>query len=195
MNRSTSLIASTPFTGFTRRALKKLLTDSSDFGAARLDPCELRTVVPYTYTLSERSAELHGRRSGGYDEKCSDAPSILITEKSVSIRERTDPASVQPPFSGRGASSPFPTRAKTCENDLCPGRPMMVVTPENIKKLEKLILAARTIKLWQITKEFQIIKKRVGGILHEHLDMRKSKCPLGTENADTTQQAPTNRSL
>ncbi|GBP21479.1 hypothetical protein EVAR_12080_1 [Eumeta japonica] len=37
-----------------------LLTYSSDFGAARLDPCELRTVVPYTYTLSERSAELHG---------------------------------------------------------------------------------------------------------------------------------------
>ncbi|GBP81770.1 hypothetical protein EVAR_90997_1 [Eumeta japonica] len=36
-----------------------LLTYSSDFGAARLDPCELRTVVPYTYTLSERSAELH----------------------------------------------------------------------------------------------------------------------------------------
>ncbi|GBP24982.1 Pre-piRNA 3'-exonuclease trimmer [Eumeta japonica] len=34
---------------------------SSDFGAARLDPCELRTVVPYTYTLSERSAELHER--------------------------------------------------------------------------------------------------------------------------------------
>ncbi|GBP28068.1 hypothetical protein EVAR_21188_1 [Eumeta japonica] len=26
---------------------------------ARLDPCELRTVVPYTYTLSERSAEVH----------------------------------------------------------------------------------------------------------------------------------------
>ncbi|GBP73610.1 General transcription factor IIE subunit 1 [Eumeta japonica] len=39
---------------------KQLLTYSSDFGAARLDPCELRTVVPYTYTLSERSAELHG---------------------------------------------------------------------------------------------------------------------------------------
>ncbi|GBP56929.1 hypothetical protein EVAR_33986_1 [Eumeta japonica] len=36
-----------------------LLTYSSDFGAARLDPCELRTVVPYTYTLSEPSAELH----------------------------------------------------------------------------------------------------------------------------------------
>ncbi|GBP04267.1 hypothetical protein EVAR_73415_1 [Eumeta japonica] len=42
-----------------------LLTYSSDFGAARLDPCELRTAVPYTHTLSERSAELHGRRSGG----------------------------------------------------------------------------------------------------------------------------------
>ncbi|GBP58859.1 hypothetical protein EVAR_50516_1 [Eumeta japonica] len=38
---------------------KQLLTYSSDFGAARLDSCELRTVVPYTYTLSERSAELH----------------------------------------------------------------------------------------------------------------------------------------
>ncbi|GBP77437.1 hypothetical protein EVAR_50697_1 [Eumeta japonica] len=35
-----------------------LLTYSSDFGAARLDPCELRRVVPYTYTLSERSPEL-----------------------------------------------------------------------------------------------------------------------------------------
>ncbi|GBP94088.1 hypothetical protein EVAR_99530_1 [Eumeta japonica] len=33
------------------------------FRAARLDPCELRTVVPYTYTLSERSAELHGNPS------------------------------------------------------------------------------------------------------------------------------------
>ncbi|GBP73714.1 hypothetical protein EVAR_103176_1 [Eumeta japonica] len=37
----------------------KLLTYSFDFGAARLDPWELHTVVPYTYTLSERSAELH----------------------------------------------------------------------------------------------------------------------------------------
>ncbi|GBP42020.1 hypothetical protein EVAR_95019_1 [Eumeta japonica] len=45
--------------------LLKMLTYSSDFGAARLDPCELYTVVPYTYTLSERSAELHSRRSGG----------------------------------------------------------------------------------------------------------------------------------
>ncbi|GBP46440.1 Aminopeptidase N [Eumeta japonica] len=35
------------------------LTYSSDFEAAHLDPCQRRTVVPYTYTLSDRSAELH----------------------------------------------------------------------------------------------------------------------------------------
>ncbi|GBP68289.1 hypothetical protein EVAR_57615_1 [Eumeta japonica] len=48
-----------------------LLTYLSDFGAARLDPCELRTVVLYTYTLSERSAGLHSRRSGSpsYESK------------------------------------------------------------------------------------------------------------------------------
>ncbi|GBP19650.1 Mariner Mos1 transposase [Eumeta japonica] len=44
---------------------RKLLMYSPDFGAARLDPCELRTVVPYTYTLSERLAELHGIAGGG----------------------------------------------------------------------------------------------------------------------------------
>ncbi|GBP77256.1 DNA fragmentation factor subunit beta [Eumeta japonica] len=40
------------------------LSSSSDFGAARLDPCELHTVVPYTYTLSEHSAELHAQARG-----------------------------------------------------------------------------------------------------------------------------------
>ncbi|GBP97711.1 hypothetical protein EVAR_101202_1 [Eumeta japonica] len=40
-----------------------MLTYSSDFGAARLDPCELRTIVPYTYTLSGRSAELHAPKN------------------------------------------------------------------------------------------------------------------------------------
>ncbi|GBP45233.1 hypothetical protein EVAR_28981_1 [Eumeta japonica] len=48
----------------TSKSSFKLLTYSSDFGAARLDPCELRTVVPYTYTLSERSAELHATPHG-----------------------------------------------------------------------------------------------------------------------------------
>ncbi|GBP77014.1 hypothetical protein EVAR_49575_1 [Eumeta japonica] len=42
-----------------------LLTYSSNFGAARLDPCELRTVVPYTYTLSECSASYMAGGVGG----------------------------------------------------------------------------------------------------------------------------------
>ncbi|GBP36708.1 hypothetical protein EVAR_24710_1 [Eumeta japonica] len=41
-----------------------LLTYSSDFGAARLDPCELRSRT-ISYTLSERSATQRCRRSGG----------------------------------------------------------------------------------------------------------------------------------
>ncbi|GBP53412.1 hypothetical protein EVAR_48164_1 [Eumeta japonica] len=45
---------------------KWLLTYSTDFGTAYLDPSELRTVVQYTYTLSERLAELHGRQSGDF---------------------------------------------------------------------------------------------------------------------------------
>ncbi|GBP45087.1 hypothetical protein EVAR_33192_1 [Eumeta japonica] len=46
-----------------------LLTYSSDFGAAHLYPCELRTVVPYTYTHVKRTlgratwcGYLHGSR-------------------------------------------------------------------------------------------------------------------------------------
>ncbi|GBP26973.1 hypothetical protein EVAR_95759_1 [Eumeta japonica] len=54
----------------------KLLTYSSDFGAARLDACELPTVVPYTYTLSERSAELHGLNVWNQVEKKNDQYSI-----------------------------------------------------------------------------------------------------------------------
>ncbi|GBP74822.1 hypothetical protein EVAR_55092_1 [Eumeta japonica] len=46
-----------------KKPCNELLTYSSDFGEARLNPSELRTVVPYTYTLRERSAELHDRRS------------------------------------------------------------------------------------------------------------------------------------
>ncbi|GBP30994.1 hypothetical protein EVAR_81892_1 [Eumeta japonica] len=57
---STSPVALTHGADRIARSRRHLLTYSSDFGAARFDPCELRTVVPYTYTLSERSAELHG---------------------------------------------------------------------------------------------------------------------------------------
>ncbi|GBP65691.1 Histone-lysine N-methyltransferase SETMAR [Eumeta japonica] len=39
--------------------------------------------------------------------------------------------------------------------------------------LEKLVLADRRIKLWQIAEELQISKERVGEIIHEHMNMRK----------------------
>ncbi|GBP93898.1 hypothetical protein EVAR_90898_1 [Eumeta japonica] len=41
-------------------------------------------------------------------------------------------------------------------------------------KIEKLVLADRRIKLWQIAEELQISKERVGEIIHEHMNMRKS---------------------
>ncbi|GBP32132.1 hypothetical protein EVAR_80899_1 [Eumeta japonica] len=43
----------------------------------------------------------------------------------------------------------------------------------NVRKIEKLVLADRTIKLWQIAEELQISKERVGEITHEHMNMRK----------------------
>ncbi|GBP51803.1 Histone-lysine N-methyltransferase SETMAR [Eumeta japonica] len=52
-------------------------------------------------------------------------------------------------------------------------RPVTVVTEENVRKIEKLVLADRRIKLWQIAEELQISKKRVGEIIHEHMNMRK----------------------
>lgn len=50
---------------------------------------------------------------------------------------------------------------------------MTVVTEENVRKVEKLVLADRRIKLWQIAEELQISKERVGEIMHKHLNMRK----------------------
>ncbi|GBP32114.1 Histone-lysine N-methyltransferase SETMAR [Eumeta japonica] len=43
----------------------------------------------------------------------------------------------------------------------------------NVRKIEKLVLADRRIKLWQIAEELQISKERVGEITHEHMNMRK----------------------
>ncbi|GBP17636.1 hypothetical protein EVAR_8634_1 [Eumeta japonica] len=40
-------------------------------------------------------------------------------------------------------------------------------------KIEKLVVAERRIKLWQIAEELQISKERVGEIIHEHMNMRK----------------------
>ncbi|GBP71697.1 Histone-lysine N-methyltransferase SETMAR [Eumeta japonica] len=67
----------------------------------------------------------------------------------------------------------FQQRRESCEDDPRPGRPVTVVTEENVRKIEKLVLADRRIKLWQIAEELQISKERVGEIIHEHMNMRK----------------------
>ncbi|GBP43495.1 Histone-lysine N-methyltransferase SETMAR [Eumeta japonica] len=67
----------------------------------------------------------------------------------------------------------FQQERESCEDDPRPGRPVTVVTEENVRKIEKLVLADGRIKLWQIAEEFQISKKRFGEIIHEHMNMRK----------------------
>ncbi|GBP94526.1 Putative uncharacterized protein FLJ37770 [Eumeta japonica] len=66
----------------------------------------------------------------------------------------------------------FQQGRESCEDDPRPGRPVTVVTEENVRKIEKLILADRRIKLWQIAEELQISKER-GEIIHERMNMRK----------------------
>ncbi|GBP39475.1 hypothetical protein EVAR_23826_1 [Eumeta japonica] len=56
---------------------------------------------------------------------------------------------------------------ESCEDDR-PGRPVTVVTEENVRKIEKLVLADRRIKLWQIAEELQISKERVGEIIRAY---------------------------
>ena len=53
------------------------------------------------------------------------------------------------------------------------GRPKEVVTPENIKKIHKMILNDRKVKLIEIAEALKISKERVGHIVHEYLGMRK----------------------
>lgn len=53
------------------------------------------------------------------------------------------------------------------------GRPNDAVTPENIKKVHKIVLENRKVKLQEIADTINISKERVGFILHEHLSMRK----------------------
>ncbi|GBP10054.1 Putative uncharacterized protein FLJ37770 [Eumeta japonica] len=67
----------------------------------------------------------------------------------------------------------FQQGRESCEDDPRPGSPVTVVTEENVRKIEKLVLADRRIKLWQIAEELQISKERVGEIIHEHMNMRK----------------------
>ncbi|GBP41707.1 Putative uncharacterized protein FLJ37770 [Eumeta japonica] len=74
----------------------------------------------------------------------------------------------------------FDSQSRTSSNERPRGpleqkrRPVTVVTEENVRKIEKLVLADRRIKLWQIAEELQISKERVGEIIHEHMNMRKS---------------------
>ncbi|GBP67326.1 Putative uncharacterized protein FLJ37770 [Eumeta japonica] len=67
----------------------------------------------------------------------------------------------------------FQQGRESCEDDPRPGRPVTVVTEENVRKIEKFVLADRRIKLWQTAEELQISKERVGEIIHEHMNMRK----------------------
>ncbi|GBP85346.1 Putative uncharacterized protein FLJ37770 [Eumeta japonica] len=68
----------------------------------------------------------------------------------------------------------FQQGRESCEDDPHPGRPVTVVTEEIVRKIEKLVLADQRIKLWQIAEELQISKERVGEIIHEHMNRRKS---------------------
>lgn len=67
----------------------------------------------------------------------------------------------------------FQQGRESCQDDPRLGRPVTVVTEENVQKVEKLVLADRRIKLWQIAEELQISKERIGEILHQKLHMKK----------------------
>ncbi|GBP27031.1 Putative uncharacterized protein FLJ37770 [Eumeta japonica] len=53
----------------------------------------------------------------------------------------------------------FQQRRESCEDDPRPGRSVTVVTEENVRKIEKFVLADQRIKLWQIAEELQISKE------------------------------------
>ncbi|KAF7263203.1 hypothetical protein GWI33_003507 [Rhynchophorus ferrugineus] len=53
------------------------------------------------------------------------------------------------------------------------GRPKEVVTEENIKKINKIILNDRKLKLNKVADILEISNERVHHIIHEYLGMRK----------------------
>ncbi|XP_063387179.1 histone-lysine N-methyltransferase SETMAR-like [Cydia fagiglandana] len=67
----------------------------------------------------------------------------------------------------------FKLGRESIEDDPRSGRPISVVTEENVAKVKKLVLEDRRIKVWQIAEVLGISKERVGEILHEHLHMSK----------------------
>lgn len=53
------------------------------------------------------------------------------------------------------------------------GRPMEVTVPENIEKIQHMVLNDRKLKLTDIAEAIGMSKERVGNILNEHLGMKK----------------------
>ncbi|GBP08273.1 Casein kinase II subunit beta [Eumeta japonica] len=70
-------------------------------------------------------------------------------------------------YDGQKWARLFQQGRESCEMILA-GRPVTVVTEENVRKIEKLVLADRRIKLWQIAEELQISKERVGEIIRAY---------------------------
>ena len=92
-----------------------------------------------------------------------------------------------------GDSAPSETTIKRWFADFKCGRrdtddaerkcPNEAVTPENIKKIHKIVLNDRKVKLRELADIVEISKERVGFILHEHLNMSGCRvCSLLTKN-------------
>ncbi|XP_070141585.1 histone-lysine N-methyltransferase SETMAR-like [Drosophila kikkawai] len=65
-------------------------------------------------------------------------------------------------------------RGRVDTEDVDPsGSPKTAVTPENIAKIRKMVLAERKLKLKEIANASKISEGSVLAIFHEHLDMRK----------------------
>uniref|UniRef100_A0A6M2DT53 Putative histone-lysine n-methyltransferase setmar-like protein n=1 Tax=Xenopsylla cheopis TaxID=163159 RepID=A0A6M2DT53_XENCH len=67
----------------------------------------------------------------------------------------------------------FKTGHMGTKDDERSGRPKEVVTPENIKKIHKIILDDRKVTLIEIAETLKISSERVHHIIHEYLGMRK----------------------
>lgn len=67
----------------------------------------------------------------------------------------------------------FRTGHMSVEDDERSGRPKEAVTPENVKKIHKIILENRKVKLAEIADIVKISIERVHHIVHEYLGMRK----------------------
>jgi len=67
----------------------------------------------------------------------------------------------------------FRLRRENVEDDSHDGRPVEVVTEENIRRIEEELLSDRQLKLKKILVRLEIPKTTVIRIIHEHLHMKK----------------------